>query len=53
MFFKNELILNYFSNGILIYGAILATSYIILSIISAIETNHYLKKIVLLITLKF
>ena len=44
MFFKNELILNYFSNGILIYGAILATSYIILSIISAIETNHYLKK---------
>ena len=44
MLFKNEIILNFLSTGILIYGAILATSYIILSIISAIETNHYLKK---------
>tara|TARA_B110000902_G_C14265037_1_gene571093 strand:+ start:392 stop:1828 length:1437 start_codon:yes stop_codon:yes gene_type:complete len=44
MFFKNELILNFLSNGILLYGAILALSYIILSVISAIETNHYLKK---------
>ena len=44
MLFNNEIILNFLSTGILIYGAILATTYIILSIISAIETNHYLKK---------
>ena len=44
MFLKNDLIIDFLNNGILIYGAILALSYIILSIISAIETNHYLKK---------
>jgi len=44
MLFKNEMVLNFFSYGILLYGIILATLYIILSIMSAIETSHYIKK---------
>lgn len=44
MLFKNEIVLDFFSYGILVYGIILATLYFILSVISAIETSHYIKK---------
>ena len=44
MFLNNDILLDFFNYGILFNIVFFATSYIILSVLGAIETIHYIKK---------